>query len=539
MKLAGRRVLVVGASEGLGRAVARRLALGGAEVGLVARRRGLLEALAAEIRAGGGEARVLVADTREDAEVEKAHASFAARGPVDGLVFMAGISHVTLPGAPVTAEAREVLETNYLGFLRWLDRVLPGMKSRGEGLVAAATALCAYRGIPCGEAYAASKGALKNHLEALALDLPPYGIEVVQVMPGFVDTPMSRRNNFTQPFMIPAAQGAEMVFRALERGSGRIELGAGMSWTMRVLRLLPDALYGRVFAGFAARRRETERLLEALPPMVCPEHGDPLEFDRYADFECPACGAAAADPPGGRGTSQARFARDHLDLIEARDALGEADRKMTAAYRLYSITYPVTAYLAMRRVWKGELAPLVDFYAARLAEAAADGRPALDVATGDGSLLALALRKVPGDHPDLLCVDLSRDMLGKASRRLGAREPVLFLRADIGRLCLPDRSFRRILCFGGVHVFTDPEGALARMAELLEDGGEVSGSILTRPPDEAGRRWSDRFIAWGSLSNSMTEEELEALFASAGLELAAREWNGAMLLFRARKAGGG
>jgi short-subunit dehydrogenase/SAM-dependent methyltransferase len=516
-------VVLVGCSTGIGRALALELARRGVTLCLFARRLPLLQELSTEIVAQGGEAIHYAGDTTDAEIVAQAFEYFSAQGAVDGLLYLAGISHVTQPREISGVEAREVLEVNFHGFLSWMELLLPLLIARGEGFVGACSALCAYRGIPTGEAYAASKAALNAYLESLALDLPPYGVEVFQLMPGFVESPMSALNNFTQPFLIPAPEAAQMITQGLLAGRFRIEFGVGMSRLMRVLRWLPDRVYARIFADFSRRRHDTEALLLELPPFLCPRLAEPLEFDRYGVFRHP------------NSESWVRFRRDSLEILESSDrCLDEAHEKITTVYRLYSLTYPVTAFLSMTFVWKGRLGPLVDFYAQALREAVGTDQPLLDVATGDASLLALALRKVP-TPPAIFSVDLSLDMVQKAARRLRKNRRKLFYVHDIASLNMPDGSFRNIACYGGFHVFPAPEEAMARIAALLHPEGQLTGSILTRPSRPWGAWLSDRFIEWGGLSNSMNEAQVEEIFLRVGLEIVEKVWNGHMLLFRARR----
>lgn len=525
MRLDGRRVLAVGASSGIGRALALELARRGARLVLSARRAGALEAVAAAVRAEGGEAEVLVADCADEASVEAAWREARAGGPVEALVFTAGVSRVSYPADLGAAEAEAVMQVNYLGFVRWLERFLPERLQAGEGLVAAASALCAYRGLPSGEAYAASKAALGNYLESLTIDLAPQGVEVVHLMPGFVESPMSDRNNFTQPFMIPAPWAASLAADALEAGRPRCEFGPGTSRLMRALRALPDGLYNRLMRPYADERLRVQRLLDELPPPVDPEDDRPLEFDRYGAWR------------DAKGAPRLGFLKDRFDVLECRPASaggGQREQEVRAAYRLYSKVYPVAAYLAMVRVWGGALGPLVEHYRRTLDQAHGAGAPLLDVATGDGSLLALAARRARG-MPALLSVDLSRDMVLKAARRLRGHPRRMFWIGDVLEAPLAPAAFSHVACYGGVHVFPRPAAVLAHLATRLAPGGTLAGSVLTLPDHEAGRRWAARFIEWGSLVSTPTEGELEAMFDAAGLEVDEREWNGTMWLFRARR----
>lgn len=514
VELRGRRILLVGASSGIGRALALELASAGARLDLVARRAPLLESVAQQIRAAGGEVRVFAGDGADPAQVRVAWERF---GAPDGLVYNAGLSHATLLSQTSAAEVRRLFETNFFGFLHWLDLFLPVLRSRRSGFVAATTALCAYRGFPNAEAYAATKGALGNFLEGLRMDLEPYGVRVFQLMPGFVTSPMSALNNVTSPFEIPAEEAARIVREGFERDRTRIEFSTGMSRAMRILRLLPDSWYSAVFRKRWTRPRyELERMIGAMPPLRCRRDRTDLAFDRYASWVCAKCG------------HRETLVRDHLDLLDGRDAYEAVDRKIEFAYRIYSIVYPAVALWAMWCVWKGSLRTLLRFYRERIREAD-PSRPFLDVATGDGSLTKLALRQV--GTPDFVSVDLSKDMLLKASKRFAGHPGKLFYICDIGKANWPDGAFSDILCFGGIHVFSDVPGALANLRRLLRPGGRLSGSYLMRPE----RPWADRLADWaiekGLLSNSHTEDGICRLFTEAGFRIRFTERNGRMLLF--------
>jgi len=518
MELRGQRILLVGASSGIGRALALELAKAGAKLHLVARRGPLLEAVAQQIRAAGGEVRTFAADTSDPAQVR---AAWEALGPPDGLLYNAGVSHSTMLARFSSDDVRRLFETNFHGFLYWMDHFLPILRRRRFGWVGATTALCAYRGIPSGIAYSASKGAIGNFLEGLRMDLEPYGIRVFQLMPGFVNTPMAELNNITSPLAISPEEAARFVREQFEKERTHIEFPGGMSWAMKLLRNFPDSWYSALFRKrWILPRHHLERLIEILPPLRCRRDGTALGFDRYASWVCPRCGARET------------LVRDHLDLLDGRDEFEARDRQIEFAYRFYSMVYPVVALWAMACVWKGSLRHLLRFYRDRVREASP---PFLDVATGDGSLTKLVLRKV--GTPDFVGVDLSQDMLEKASKKLRSYPGKLLYICDIGKANWPDGSFSDILCFGGLHVFSDLRGALANMRRLLRPGGRLSGSYLLRPQ----RPWADRLAEWaiekGLLSNCMTEEEIARVFEEAGFRFRFRERNGRMLLFALERRG--
>ena len=174
MKLRGQRLLVTGASSGIGYAMAIAFAKEGAVLAVSARRGDRLDQLAKRIESEcGGRAIALVADlSRRGEAAELARRAVEALGGVDGLVNNAGIG---LAGAQWIAadrdEAREVFETNFWSPLALIQSLVPAMRQRGEGFVVNVTSMVQIAGVPHATHYAASKAALANATETLRQEL--------------------------------------------------------------------------------------------------------------------------------------------------------------------------------------------------------------------------------------------------------------------------------------------------------------------------------------------------------------------------------
>jgi hypothetical protein len=188
-RLRGRRALVTGASSGIGRALALRLAAEGARVALVARRADALEALAAEVRAAGGEALALPCDVAEREAVAAAAAHVLdAWGGVDLLVNNAGYGHHRRFLEWDLEDMERMLRVNTLGSLYWTKALLPGMVERGEGWIVFVASLAGRIAPPDESAYAASKFAVVGLAESLSLELEDQGVHVLTVCPGVIRT---------------------------------------------------------------------------------------------------------------------------------------------------------------------------------------------------------------------------------------------------------------------------------------------------------------------------------------------------------------
>ncbi|MCO5107895.1 MAG: SDR family NAD(P)-dependent oxidoreductase [Burkholderiaceae bacterium] len=245
----GRRVWIVGASSGIGAALARRLGALGARLALSARREAPLRALLASAAASGLALPLDVADAG-------AVAAAAARidrewGGVDLVVWLAG-RYVPMRAQDFEpGQARAMLEVNLAGVLNGIDAVVPMLRRQGHGGIALVASVAGYRGLPKSLVYGPTKAAMINLAEALYLDLAPEGLGVWLVSPGFVDTPMTAANDFRMPALVDPEQAAQAIVEGLARGAFEIRFPRRFTAWMQLLRVLPYRAY------FAAVRRIT------------------------------------------------------------------------------------------------------------------------------------------------------------------------------------------------------------------------------------------------------------------------------------------
>ncbi|NLI77269.1 MAG: class I SAM-dependent methyltransferase [Candidatus Riflebacteria bacterium] len=257
---------------------------------------------------------------------------------------------------------------------------------------------------------------------------------------------------------------------------------------------------------------------------------------------CPGCRQAMRIGPDGR----------HLDFSAFLAASETAAvRKVGLAYRFYALAYAPLALLNMLTVWRAGLGTLVRHYARALGGGegnhggscpcpvlagtpapVSDTGPILDVAIGDGALTALTLR-VGRIDPEIVGLDISADMLGRARRTLGGNPRFRSVLADARRLPFAGGTFRRVCCYGGLHVMAHPEEALAAMAAVLAPGGRFFASILLRPGGRFPAHLARRYVELGFLSSTFDEEEILELVRQAGLQPLEVVHNGRMLLLEA------
>ncbi len=234
----GKTYWIVGASEGLGRALARGLSDCSAHLVLSARNADRL----AEICATLPNARAVPFDVTD---LEAVRRAVAEVGEVDGLVYNAGAYEPMRTGDWDTEAVLSMTDVNYTGALRVLGETVPGFVSAGRGDITLIGSLSGYRGLPAAVGYAASKAALVSLAETMRFDLAGTGVTVRIVNPGFIKTRLTEKNNFKMPMLMSAEDAAERVIKAMSRRRFRTDFPAPFSWVIRLLDYLPDILIYR------------------------------------------------------------------------------------------------------------------------------------------------------------------------------------------------------------------------------------------------------------------------------------------------------
>jgi short-subunit dehydrogenase len=234
------RVWVIGASTGIGAATARALLAAGAHVALSARSADKLRAVAG----ASANARVEPLDFTDSAAVSAAWERLRNdwRG-VDLVLIVAGTHQEIRAWDLNEKDARALLEVNLHGVINTAAAVLPGLLAQGGGAIGIVSSVAGYRGLPKALIYGASKAALINFAETLYLDLHPKGLGVYLVMPGFVKTPLTDKNEFRMPHLISADEAAREILAGLRAGCFEIHFPRAFTRQLKFLRLLPYRLY--------------------------------------------------------------------------------------------------------------------------------------------------------------------------------------------------------------------------------------------------------------------------------------------------------
>jgi NADP-dependent 3-hydroxy acid dehydrogenase YdfG len=237
----GKRYWLVGASEGLGLALAQKLSAAGAELILSARKP---DTLAAALASLPGKASALVVDVGSSASVASAAAEL---GELDGMVFLAGVYWPMRAQDWDAGAAEAMADINFTGCVRAIGAALPGMVARNRGHVVITGSLSGFRGLPGAIGYAASKAGTMVLAESLYADLRKTGVAVQLANPGFIRTRLTAKNDFAMPFIMEPDQAAEVMFRHMQSDRFKTSFPTLFSWLFRGGNFLPDWLYYRIF----------------------------------------------------------------------------------------------------------------------------------------------------------------------------------------------------------------------------------------------------------------------------------------------------
>jgi NADP-dependent 3-hydroxy acid dehydrogenase YdfG len=252
MDLNGKVAWVVGASSGIGAAVARELRSRGARVAISARRHDLLAAVSA------GDMLVVAADVT-DPKALSAAAKLVRKelGPIDLVILSAGYWKQMDAHDWDTEMFDKIVQINLVGMSNAVAAVLPEMLSRRSGLIAGIASVAGYRGLAGSEAYGATKAAQINLLEALRISLARSGVRVTTICPGFVHTELTADNAFRMPFIIEADEAGRSICDGLERDRTEIVFPKRMAVLAKATRLIPVRAWSSLWARTSRTRTES------------------------------------------------------------------------------------------------------------------------------------------------------------------------------------------------------------------------------------------------------------------------------------------
>ena len=243
-----RRGIIIGASDGLGAELARRLAREGYHLALLARRKEKLETLCNELNAHGQIARAYIHDVSRYDEVPALLTRIVADlGRLDLVVFVAGVNYP--PGGIDKynfENDRRMIEINHLGAMAWLNPVAEMFQAAKAGQIVGIGSVAGDRGRVGNPGYNTSKAGLATYLEALRNRLTRHGVNVLTVKPGFLKTDMLKATQGATPFAIEPSKAADDIVRAMKKRKQQIYTPSLWRWIMLAIQHTPSIIFRRL-----------------------------------------------------------------------------------------------------------------------------------------------------------------------------------------------------------------------------------------------------------------------------------------------------
>lgn len=256
-----RLVFITGASSGIGKALALRYHAAGFRLALVARRTAEVQSWAEVHSIDAARYKIYSADvSNTDSIVAAGQACIAAQGVPDVVIASAGISigMDTAMREDIDVMA-QIFATNNVGMAATFHPFVAAMVARGSGALVGIGSVASIRGLPGHGAYCASKAAVTSYCESLRGELRASGVKVVTICPGYVDTPLTRKNRYAMPFLMPAEAFADQAFAVIQAGHSYRVIPWQMGVVAKLLRLLPDGVFDKALAGRARKHRRDPR----------------------------------------------------------------------------------------------------------------------------------------------------------------------------------------------------------------------------------------------------------------------------------------
>jgi short-subunit dehydrogenase len=239
------KIFITGGTTGIGESLALAYLKRGDTVAVCGRD---LSKLSAELK-NHSNLRAYQTSVTDRESLGNAFKDFCPNGDLDLVIANAGRSHGHKTKTPVFDVARDIIDINVVGVLNTFEEAIKMMAPNKKGHLVAIASVAGMVGLPGAAAYSASKAAILKLCESFALDLPKIGIAVSAIAPGFIDTPLTRKNNHPMPFLMSADKAANMIVKAIDDKRVLYAFPKRMWLVMSVLERLPRALYRRLM-GF-------------------------------------------------------------------------------------------------------------------------------------------------------------------------------------------------------------------------------------------------------------------------------------------------
>lgn len=254
----GPLAFITGASSGIGQALALRYHQAGHALALVARRTAEMESWRAAQGLDPARVAVYGADVADpDSIIAAAQACIARQGVPDVVIANAGISiGIDTAERDDLGVFARILAVNNLGMAATFHPFIGPMRARGSGTLVGIASVAGIRGLPGHGGYCASKAGVISYCESLRGELRADGVRVVTITPGYIDTPLTRRNRYGMPFLMPAERFADKAYAAIAAGASYRVIPWQMGVVAKFMRGLPNAWFDRLLVGRARKARQ-------------------------------------------------------------------------------------------------------------------------------------------------------------------------------------------------------------------------------------------------------------------------------------------
>lgn len=235
------RIVITGASSGLGKHLALGYASNHNDLVLLARRHEKLEEVAQMCRLRGARVEIIVSDVNDFELMERIGRELAATH-IDRIIINAGVSVGHSGGITPFEDFHRLFQTNFLSVHALLEPIVPKLMEQKSGEIVFISSLASLISMPTSVAYSSSKRALNAYAEGLRYQLKPYGIGVMTMLPGFIDSEMTQKNRFKMPFLLSTDAGVQRIMKAIEKKRRFYPFPLRFYLMIKVTLLLPQFL---------------------------------------------------------------------------------------------------------------------------------------------------------------------------------------------------------------------------------------------------------------------------------------------------------
>ncbi|TAL67579.1 MAG: SDR family NAD(P)-dependent oxidoreductase [Bacteroidetes bacterium] len=252
-----KKILISGASSGIGRALAIEYGRRGADVILLARNEEQLNVTKQMLERKGGRGFVKVCDVT-GWEYMNSAVEFAVNtlGGIDIAILNAGISGSQNIDGMDIEKFRQLFEVNFFGIVNGFNTILPIMKKQGNGKIVGIGSLADFRGVPGVSAYNSSKAALSNFLESARIELKQFGIQVITVKPGFVKSSITEKNEFYMPMLMEADKAAIIIVDGIEKNKSSIKFPMPIVFSTFLGKIAPAPIFDCLVKRYRIRKKQ-------------------------------------------------------------------------------------------------------------------------------------------------------------------------------------------------------------------------------------------------------------------------------------------